>query len=61
MDIRRSGSQPSAKGPKDDCTGGVGIDIPFAGSGGLSAATLTFASGRPAMPILRKAFEEQSL
>lgn len=33
MDIKRSGSQPSAKGPTDYFTGTVRIDGPFKGSG----------------------------
>lgn len=42
MEITRSGSQPSAKGPVDYFTGTVRIDAPFKGSGGLSSATVTF-------------------
>lgn len=45
MDIRRAGSQPSAKGPADHFTGTVRIDAPFAGSGALSGATVTFEPG----------------
>jgi quercetin dioxygenase-like cupin family protein len=45
MDIRRSGSQPSQKGPEDYFTGAVRIDARFNGSGGLSAATVTFEPG----------------
>src|SRR5271157_1983482 len=42
MDIKRSGSQPSQKGPENYFTGTVRIDARFSGSGGLSAATVTF-------------------
>jgi len=45
MDIRRSGSQPSEKGPESYFTGSVRIDARFSGSGGLSAATVTFEPG----------------
>lgn len=45
MEIRRSGSQPSARGPADYFTGTVRIDAPFAGSGGLGCATVTFEPG----------------
>jgi quercetin dioxygenase-like cupin family protein len=45
MDIRRAGSQPSAKAPGDYFTGNVRIDAPFAGSGALSGATVTFEPG----------------
>jgi len=45
MDIKRSGSQPSQKGPENYFTGTVRIDAPFSGSGGLSAATVTFEPG----------------
>ena len=45
MDITRSGSQPSARGPEDYFTGTVRIDAPFKGSGGLSSATVTFEPG----------------
>lgn len=45
MEIRRSGSQPSAKGPAAYFTGTVRIDAPFAGSGGLGCATVTFEPG----------------
>lgn len=45
MDIRRAGSQPSAKGPAEYFTGTVRIDAPFAGSGALSGATVTFEPG----------------
>src|SRR3954471_9240650 len=43
MDIKRSGSQPSKKGPEDYFTGIVRIDAPF--SGNLSGATVTFEPG----------------
>ena len=45
MDIKRSGSQPSEKGPETYFTGTVRIDGRFSGSGGLSAATVTFQPG----------------
>src|SRR3954466_8499680 len=45
MDIRRSGSQPSKKGPEDYFTGTVRVDAPFSGSGNLSGATVTFEPG----------------
>lgn len=45
MDIKRAGSQPSAKGPLEYFTGAVRIDAPFAGSGALSGATVTFEPG----------------
>ena len=45
MDIKRSGSQPSQKGPETYFTGTVRIDARFSGSGGLSAATVTFEPG----------------
>ena len=45
MDIKRSGSQPSKKGPEDYFTGIVRIDAPFSGSGNLSGATVTFEPG----------------
>ena len=45
MDIKRAGSQPSAKGPQDYFTGTVRVDAPFAGSGALSGATVTFEPG----------------
>jgi quercetin dioxygenase-like cupin family protein len=45
MDIRRSGSQPSQKGPESYFTGTVRIDTRFSGSDGLSAATVTFEPG----------------
>ena len=45
MDIKRSGSQPSRKGPEDWFTGAVRVDAPFSGSGALSAGTVTFEPG----------------
>jgi len=45
MDITRSGSQPSGKGPDDYFTGTVRTDAPFKGSGALSGATVTFEPG----------------
>ncbi len=45
MDIRRSGAEPSRRGPADYFTGQVRVDAPFSGSGGLSAATVTFEPG----------------
>lgn len=45
MDIRRSGSRPSVPGSKDYFTGTVRLDAPFSGSGGLSAASVTFEPG----------------
>ena len=45
MDIKRAGAQPSAKGPTDYFTGTVRVDAPFAGSGALSGATVTFEPG----------------
>ena len=45
MDIKRSGSQPSQKGPETYFTGTVRTDARFSGSGGLSAATVTFEPG----------------
>ena len=45
MDIKRSGSTPSAAGPADYFTGTVRVDAPFAGSGALSGATVTFEPG----------------
>ncbi len=45
MDIKRSGSQASAKGPESYFTGAVRIDAPFTGSGKLSGATVTFEPG----------------
>jgi quercetin dioxygenase-like cupin family protein len=45
MDITRSGSQRSARGPEEWFTGTVRIDAPFKGSGALSGATVTFEPG----------------
>ncbi|MGG6892924.1 MULTISPECIES: (R)-mandelonitrile lyase [Rhizobium] len=45
MDIKQSGSQPSAKGPEDYFTGTVRIDAPFNGRGNLSGGTVTFEPG----------------
>ena len=47
MDIKRSGSQPSARGPEAYFTGTVRIDAPFKGSGDarVGGATVTFEPG----------------
>jgi len=45
MEIKRSGFQPSAKGPEAYFTGTVRVDAPFSGSGSLSATTVTFEPG----------------
>ena len=47
MDIKRNGSQPSAKGPADWFTGAVRIDAPFQTSAPahVSGATVTFEPG----------------
>lgn len=45
MEIKRSGSQPSAKGPEAYFSGTVRIDAPFNGSGSFSGATVTFEPG----------------
>jgi quercetin dioxygenase-like cupin family protein len=45
MDITRVGGRPSAAGPDDYFTGRVRVDAPFAGSGALSGATVTFEPG----------------
>ena len=47
MDIKRGGSQPSAKGPAEYFTGTVRIDAPFTGSepARVSGATVTFEPG----------------
>ena len=47
MDIKRSGSQPSAKGRADYFTGSVRIDAPFNGSepARVGGATVTFEPG----------------
>jgi quercetin dioxygenase-like cupin family protein len=47
MEIKRSGSQPSAKGPAEYFTGTVRIDAPFKGSGSarVGGANVTFEPG----------------
>jgi quercetin dioxygenase-like cupin family protein len=47
MQIKRCGSQPSAKGPADYFTGTVRIDAPFAGEdpARVGGATVTFEPG----------------
>lgn len=47
MDIKRNGTQPSARGPADHFTGTVRIDAPFRGSGParVGGATVTFEPG----------------
>ena len=47
MDIKRNGSQPSAKGPAEYFTGAVRIDSPFSGvaPGRVGGATVTFEPG----------------
>jgi quercetin dioxygenase-like cupin family protein len=47
MEIKRSGSQPSQKGPADYFTGAVRIDSPFKGSAParVSGAIVTFEPG----------------
>ena len=47
MEIKRSGSQPSANGPADYFTGTVRIDAPFAGEdpARVGGATVTFEPG----------------
>jgi quercetin dioxygenase-like cupin family protein len=47
MEIKRSGSQPSAKGPEEYFTGTVRIDQPFQGTGAarIGGATVTFEPG----------------
>ena len=47
MNIIRSGSQPSAKGPAEYFTGAVRIDMPFKGSAParIGGATVTFEPG----------------
>lgn len=47
MDIKRNGSQPSAKGPDDYFTGTVRIDQRFQGTGAarVGGATVTFEPG----------------
>jgi quercetin dioxygenase-like cupin family protein len=47
MNIKRNGSQPSAKGPGDHFTGTVRVDMPFQGTGParVSGPTVTFEPG----------------
>ena len=47
MEIKRSGSQPSAQGPAEYFTGTVRIDAPFKGSAParVGGATVTFEPG----------------
>src|SRR5271166_6833546 len=47
MEIKRSGSQPSVKGPAEYFTGTVRIDAPFSGQepARLGGATVTFEPG----------------
>jgi quercetin dioxygenase-like cupin family protein len=47
MDIKRNGSQPSAKGPADWFTGSVRIDMPFKGEAParVGGAIVTFEPG----------------
>ena len=47
MEIKRNGSQPSAKGPADWFTGTVRIDSPFKGGGAarVAGAVVTFEPG----------------
>ena len=47
MEIKRSGSQPSGKGPAEYFTGTVRIDAPFAGQepAHVGGATVTFEPG----------------
>jgi quercetin dioxygenase-like cupin family protein len=47
MEIKRSGSQPSAKGSADYFTGAVRVDSPFQGSGAarVGGASVTFEPG----------------
>jgi quercetin dioxygenase-like cupin family protein len=47
MDIKRNGSQPSAKGPSDYFMGTVRVDMPFQGTepARVSGATVTFEPG----------------
>ena len=47
MHIKRSGSQPSARGPAEYFTGSVRIDAPFAGDepARVGGATVTFEPG----------------
>ena len=47
MQLLRNGSQPSIKGPEDNFTGNVRIDMPFKGAGeaGISGGIVTFEPG----------------
>src|SRR2546423_705644 len=47
MDVKRSGSQPSARGPEEYFTGSVRIDSPFQGSAParVGGAIVTFEPG----------------
>lgn len=45
MEIKSSGTAPSAKGSAEYFTGAVRIDAPFNGSGALGGATVTFEPG----------------
>ena len=47
MNIKRNGSQPSAKGPSDYFTGTVRVDMPFQGAepARISGAIVTFEPG----------------
>jgi quercetin dioxygenase-like cupin family protein len=47
MELKRSGSQPSGKGPAEYFTGSVRVDAPFQGSAParVSGATVTFEPG----------------
>lgn len=45
MNITRSGAMTPTPGPADYFTGGVSIDKPFKGSGGLGGATVSFEPG----------------
>jgi quercetin dioxygenase-like cupin family protein len=47
MEIKRSGSQPSGKGPAEYFTGSVRVDAPFQGGvpARVSGATVTFEPG----------------
>ncbi len=47
MEVKRSGSQPSAKGPEEYFTGSVRIDSPFQGSAParVGGASVTFEPG----------------
>ena len=55
MEIKRSGSQPSGKGPADWFTGVVRIDPLFQASAPARAAgaAVTFEPGAPAPPGIR--------